>query len=247
VKNKTFISKFFSNMRNKKILLCIAALCFLLPLSGGAQDARKALEQLAKKYDGQKNYHYRLRYDFFADGQTAPAETMDGVASAWKGKVYHKTGKMETLRAEGLIAVIDHENKYVILDKSDRYAQHEANSVQAILDKLETTGQKLTLESLPEGKNRLNVYAEGAVKPAYALLYKTGYIIEKITMYLDGEEAAELAGEAIKAGRFELVLEERSPGPLPLELASVVTKKSGAYKVTPAYQHYLFHNLSNQE
>lgn len=226
------------------ILFYIAA---LIPLVGEAQDARTVLEQISKKHDSKQGYYYKLRYAFFAEGQKEPLETMEGISCASKGRIYYKAGPLETLREEGLIVVLQHEDKYLLIGKSGHYAQYGGGSPSDMLGQLATAGHSIRVEKTSDGQQQLSVYAPQNGALQYALVYDAALNVRRIVVYYDEENSIELAGEDIKASRLEVALESVPDGKPPLELARVVIKKNGAYQPMAAYKGYQFQNLLLEE
>jgi hypothetical protein len=213
------------------------------PVAIGQEDGRKVLQQLIQKYDDLKEYNCRLEYAFFTENGNSPVETMTGTSAAWKDRTYFKIGKMETLQQDGLMLVLQHEEKYMILDKSSNYRQYSSASTGNILAQMAETGYSMALQTDETRNKRLNIYASGGSDPVYALVYDDDMNILTIVVYYGEDLSAEWVDDDVKASRLEIRIERLPPTPLPLEIKQMVIKTKDGYQPVAKWRSYAFHNL----
>ncbi len=221
---------------------------FLFVLTFGwatAQTATEELQKLIKTYQQKSEYNYALRFDFFADQDVQPRETMTGRSVGKAGQGYYKLANLEIVTEKGLIVVINHDDHYVLLDKEDSETSTTRQDPETLLKGIAKSGQRLTLENGMGGRKTLQVYAEGSAKPSAAIMYSSLYNIEKIITYYGEEYSNYLTADESAASRLEVTITTLALTEPLLKFSSIV-RSGSPYKLAPNYQKYQFFNRLDQ-
>ncbi len=231
----------------KKYGLLLFGVCLVL-VSVQAQSAQDQLKKVIDAQKGLQSYHLKMNYSFYGDGQSTPLQTMHGASQLLGNRRYFKFGDIEQFINEKLVITVNHEDKYVVLDKDDRYDQYRVSmDVKSVLSDLETQGKSLTLETISAQTGLIKVFNKETKAQDYALLFdKMTNRVLTVTTYYDEEETQELYGDDYKSSRLEMSIEYLPPAE-PSDLIAAVLSKSGKdYKLKMAYKKYAFYDMSSK-
>jgi hypothetical protein len=224
----------------------IISLSLLLYCISYAQTASSEMQQLIKVYQQKTEYNYALRFDFFGENDTNPKETMNGQSTAKGGRVYYKLGTLESVKEKGLVVVIDHEDKYVLIDKVDAPEIGTNPNPSALLENMTKRGLILKFEHTNDGKKIIKGYGENGTTLLSAIIYDSNYNIEKMITYYDKEYSNYLTNDENDASRMEVSVGILPPSDPPLKMASIV-KLGKEYQLTANYHKYQFYNQLSQQ
>ncbi len=227
----------------KYLTICLSFLALAPAILSAQTSAESELQRLITAYNALDQYHFRLRYDFFSQGQPNAAESKTGISILKNGVKYLKIDQLESIVTIDQVLVVNREERYVILDKSANYPQYASQDIQSTLRQIQQQKVRVNMQAIGSLKS-LQVFEPGGMTPICEIQYNAAFQIEKLIMPVQEEDPEQTAGVAFKQlGRLVVSIEQLPVTDIPLKINTVVSSIAGGYRLTKAFQKFQFYNM----